>query len=130
MSSKLEDFLDLGNIADIQDEISVNIGGKDLTLRIRAMTETEHKDFQKRSTIITKKNVDFDTGKYNSLMIPACIIEPNFNSADFLAKAKCQTAWDFINCRFPAGVIEDIGQKIQELSGFKPMGEEIDEAKN
>lgn len=130
MSSKLEDFLGLGNIADIQEEISVKVGEKNLSLKIRAMTESEHKDFQKRSTIITKKNVDFDTGKYNSLMIPACIVEPNFRSADFLAQAKCQTAWDFINARFPAGAIEDIAQKIQELSGFSSMNEEIEEAKN
>ncbi len=128
--SELENFLGLGNISDIQDVISFKIGGKTFSVKIRAMTETEHKDFQKRATNITKKNVSFDTGKYNSLMIPACIVEPNFNDANFLAKAKSQTAWEFIDSHFPAGVIEDIGQKIQELSGFSSLEEEIDEAKN
>lgn len=128
--SELENFLGLGNIANIQEDVSFKIGGKDFTIKIRAMTETEHKDFQKRSTNITKKNVSFDTGKYNSLMIPACIVEPNFNDAAFLAKAKSQTAWEFIDGHFPAGIIEDIAQKIQELSGFSSLEEEIDEAKN
>lgn len=130
MSSKLEDFLGLGNIADIQEEITVKVGEKNLSLKIRAMTGAEHSDFQRRAQSIKGKSVSFDLGKYNSLVIPACIVEPNFNSADFLAKAGCQTAWDFLSKKFPAGALADISQKIQELSGFETFDMEIDNAKN
>ena len=128
--SKLEEFLAVGKSTDMTEDITVKLGGKDFTLKIRAMSEDEHKEWQKRAMNITKKSVSFDSGKYNSLMIPACIVEPNFNDASFLEKAKCQTAWDFINSRFPAGVVENISQKVQELSGFDTLDAEIDEAKN
>lgn len=128
--SKLDDFLGLDNVADLRQEITVRIGGKPLTLTIRAMTEVEHNDFQKRSQNISKKSISFDLGKYNSLVIPACIVEPNFNSADFLGKVGCQTAWDFLSKKFPAGVLMEIAQKIQELSGFESFDMEIEEAKN
>lgn len=130
MSSKLDEFLELGDVADIQDEITVKVGGKSLTLKIRAMTETEHTDFQRRAQNFKGKTFSFDTGKYNSLVIPSCIVEPNFNSADFLAKAGCQTAWDFLSKKFPAGALADISEKIQKLSGFEPFDMEIENAKN
>ena len=128
--SRLEEFLEVGKSTDITEVITVRLGGKNLTLKIRALSEDEHKEYQKRSMNITKKSVTFDSGKYNSLMIPACIVEPNFSDAEFLSKAKCQNAWEFINSRFPAGVVETISQKVQELSGFDTLDAGIDEAKN
>lgn len=128
--SKLDDFLGLGNVEDIREEIKVRVQGKEYSLTIRAMTGEEHADFQKRSNVITKKSVSFDLGKYNSLVLPACIVEPNFSDAKFLEQVKCQTAWEFLSKKFPAGVLVDIGQKIQELSGFESLDMEVEEAKN
>lgn len=130
MSSKLDEFLNLDDVSSIQNEIAVKVGGKELTLKIRAMTEAEHSDFQRRAQNFKGKTFSFDTGKYNSLVIPACVVEPNFNSADFLAKVGCQTAWDFLSRKFPAGALSDIAQKIQELSGFESFDMEIENAKN
>ena len=127
---KLEDFLALKDVSEITDTISVNIGGKSLSLKIRALSQSEHAEFQKRATTIGKKNVSFDKGKYDSLMIPVCIIEPNFNSADFLQKAGYPTGWEFLVHKFPSGVLADISSKIQELSGFESIEEDIEEAKN
>lgn len=129
--SKLEDFLSLGKVTDAREKITVTVSGKKLPLTIRAMSEDEHKAWQKQSMTIGKKGgVSLDLGKYNSLMVPACVVEPNFNDADFLSKAKCVSAWDFINSYFPAGVIEDISTKIQTLSGFESGEKDIEEAKN
>lgn len=128
--SKLEDFLAVGKSTDITEEITVKLGGKDFTLTIRALSASEHTEWQQRSTIVNKKTVAFDKGKYESLMLPACIVEPNFNDATFLEKAKCQTAWEFISSRFPAGVVADISEKIQKLSGFDTIEMEIENAKN
>ena len=130
MSKLMDDFLSLGNVDDIQEEITVNVQGKALALKIRAQTEDEHTDFQRRATVINKKSVFFDKGKYTSLLLPACIIEPNFNSEEFLKKAGVNTAWELITSRLPSGVIEEISQKIQELSGFDSLDAEIEEAKN
>ena len=128
--SELENFLGLCDADDIQEEIKVKIQGKEFSLKIRAMTGQEHSEFQNKANVITKKGVSFNLGKYNSLVLPACIVEPNFNDANFLEKAKCQTAWEFLSKKFPAGVLADIGQKIQELSGFESLDVEIEEAKN
>lgn len=128
--SALEDFLNLGDVKDINEEIKVVVGGKELALKVRALTEIEHSDFQKRAQSIGRKSVSFDVEKYNSLILTTCIIEPNFNSAEFLEKAKCTTAWEFLTRKFPAGVLSDVASKIQEISGFKPFEMEIEEAKN
>lgn len=128
--SALDEFLGLGNVKNIQETITVNVSGKDYSLKIRALTADEHSEFQKRATTVTKKSVSFDSGKYDSLVIPACIVEPDFNNADFLDKAKCVNAWEFICSRFPSGTVTEISNKIQQLSGFKPLEMEIEEAKN
>ncbi len=129
--STLEDFLEMSDVSEITDTIKVKVGGKVYELKIRALSEEEHSDFQKRALNIGKKgNVQFDKGKYDSLVIPTCIVEPNFRNAEFLQKAKCQTAWDFLTKKFPSGVLVDISAKIQELSGFESLEEEVENAKN
>lgn len=129
--SKLEDFLSLGKTTDKRDVIEVSVFGKKLSLTIRPMSEEEHNEWQKRAMTISRKgDTSFSLGKYNSLMVPACVVEPNFNDADFLEKAKCISGWEFINSRFPAGVIEDIASRIQKLSGFNTLQAEVEEAKN
>ena len=128
--SKLDDFLNLTDVCEIKKEITVNLGGKDFKLVIRPITESEHTEFQRRSNVINKNKVTFDSGKYSSLVLEACIIEPNFKDAEFLKKANCVSATEFINKKFPAGVVADISQKIQELSGFESYDLEIENAKN
>jgi hypothetical protein len=128
--SKLDDFLNLNNVSEIKKTISVKINGKDLELVIRPLTEDEHNEFQRRSNVINKNKITFDSGKYSSLVLDACIVEPNFKDAGFLKKVGCVSATEFINKKFPAGVVSDISVKIQELSGFESYEMEIENAKN
>ena len=128
--SKLDDFLNLTDVCEIKKTIKVNLDGKDFELVIRPITESEHTDFQRRSNVINKNKITFDSGKYSNLVIENCIIEPNFKNAEFLKKAGCTSASEFLNKKFPAGVISDITQKIQELSGFESYDMEIENAKN
>lgn len=128
--SKLDDFLGLVNVSEIRKNVSINIEGKNLELVIRPLTEEEHQSFQKRSYNITKNKVTFDTGKYNNLALENCIVEPNFSDEQFLKKVKCNSAIDFLNKKFPAGILADIAQKIQKLSGFESYEMEIENAKN
>lgn len=128
--SKLDDFLNLTDVSEIKKTIKINIGNKELELTIRPITENEHVEFQRRSNVFSKNKVSFDAGKYSNLILEACIIEPNFRDAEFLKKAGCISAVEFINKKFPAGVVSDIAQKIQELSGFESYDVEIENAKN
>lgn len=128
--SKLDDFLNLTNVSDIKKIIKINIGGKELELTIRPITEDEHTEFQRRSNIFSKNKVTFDAAKYSNLILEACIVEPNFRDAEFLKKAGCISAAEFINKKFPAGIVSEITQKIQELSGFESYDVEIENAKN
>ena len=128
--SKLDDFLNLADVSDIKKKIKVNLGGKDFDLVIRPITEAEHTEFQRRSNVISKNKISFDSGKYSNLVLEACIVEPNFKDAEFLKKVGCVSATEFLNKKFPAGVLSDIAQKIQELSGFESYDMEIENAKN
>ena len=128
--SKLDEFLNLADVCDIKETIKVKLGGKEFEMTVRALTEAEHTEFQRRANTVTKKTVSFDSGKYNNLILEACIVEPDFKNAEFLKKAGCVSATEFINKKFPAGVVSDISQKIQELSGFESFEMEIDNAKN
>lgn len=128
--SKLDDFLNLSDVCEIKKTIKVNLGGKNFDLVIRPITESEHTEFQRRSNVINKNKITFDSGKYSNLVLEACIVEPNFKNAEFLKKANCISATEFINKKFPAGVVADISQKIQELSGFESFDMEIENAKN
>lgn len=128
--SKLEDFLKLEDVSDIKETIKENINGKEYEFVIRALKQEEHSEFQKRSNVIKGKNITFDIGKYNSLVLDACIVEPNFSDSKFLSQVKCVSASDFLNKKFPAGVLADIAEKIQKLSGFETLEAEIENAKN
>lgn len=128
--SKLDDFLNLSDVSEIRKTIKFNIGGKQYEIVIRPITDAEHTEFQRRSNVMTKNKITFDSGKYSNLVAEACIVEPNFRDSEFLKKAGCISAIEFMNKKFPAGVISDIVQKIQELSGFESYDIEIENAKN
>ena len=128
--SKLEDFLGLSDVSEIRKELTVDINGKKLSLTVRPITENEHNEYVKRCNVIKGNKVTFDSGKYNNLVLSDCIVEPNFNNVEFLAKAKCHNAEEFLNKKFPSGVLANISSEIQKLSGFESYEMEIENAKN
>lgn len=128
--SKLDDFLNLTDVSEIRKKIKFTIEGKTFEITIRPITDAEHTEFQRRSNVMSKNKITFDSGKYANLVAEACIVEPDFSNAEFLKKANCVSAIEFLNKKFPAGVISDIVQKIQELSGFETFDVEIENAKN
>jgi hypothetical protein len=129
--SALEEFLTLGNVEDIRQDVEVKIGGKSYTFTVRALTNAEHNEFQKRAfSVNSKGKIAFDSGKYKMLEVLHCVVSPDFSDAEFLKKTGCVSAEDFYTKHVPAGVVQHIGSKIEELSGFTPFDEEVDEAKN
>lgn len=128
--SCLDDFLNLQDVSEIRETVKERIGGKDFEFVIRPLNQDEHSSFQKRSNTVNGKKITFDLGKYNKLVLESCIIEPNFADEKFLTKAKCTSAFDFISKKLPAGIIMDLTEKIQKLSGFESINADIEEAKN
>lgn len=128
--SKLDDFLNLDDITDTRSIVKEIVNGKTFEFTIRPLTQEEHAEFQKRANTIKGKNFSFDLGKYNKLVLETCIVEPNFSNAEFLQKVKCVSASDFLNKKFPAGILADIAEKIQKLSGFETLEADIESAKN
>lgn len=127
--SKLDEFLNLPDVSTIRETVVERIDGRDFEFVVRPLSQEEHSEFQKRSTS-TGKKINFDVGKYNRLVLESCIVEPNFKDENFLKKVKCQSAYDFMNTKFPAGVLADIASKIQSISGFDSIDMDIDTAKN
>ena len=66
--SALDDFLGLSDVTEIKKEITVNINGKELSMVVRAITEDEHSELQKRCQNISKNKVSFDSKKYSELL--------------------------------------------------------------
>lgn len=128
--SALDEFLNLNDVMEIKETIPVIVGGKKLEIVVRPISETEHNEFQRRANEVKRNKLIFDSGKYKNLILESCIVEPNFKDAEFLKKAGCLSASEFINKKFPAGAVANIVERIQKLSGFDSYDMEIENAKN
>lgn len=126
----LEMFLTLPDVDTIEKEIKVSnrLG----TFKIRAMTSEEFSNYQTRCTRkMNKKGVDIDINKLNTLIVAGQVVAPDFSNAEFLKKAGCSTATEFISKKLLIGEITEISKQVQILSGFDvDMNEDIEEAKN
>lgn len=126
----LEDFLALPDVTDMEEEVFVSERlGK---FKVKPMTADEHSAYMKRSRgKMNKDGIDFDSGKFNLLVVAGQTIEPNFNNAELLKKAKCTTGTELISRKLLAGEIAELANKICEVSGFDTdINEEVEEAKN
>ena len=128
--SDLERFLALPDADSIVEEIYINdrIG----TFRVRAMSQADFKEYQRQAQgRIGRKGMDFDVGKFNLLMVAGQVIQPDFANAEFLKKAGCVSAEQFISKKLLPGEIAELAKKIQEISGFdNEPDKDLEEAKN
>lgn len=73
----------------------------------------------------------FDSQGFNMLLVLNHCLEPDFRSADALAKGGCATPEDLVNKTLKAGEIAALARYIYRLSGYdQTMGELRDEVKN
>lgn len=127
----LEMFLSLPDVDSIEEEVFVS--ERFPKFRVKAMTSEELRDYQNRCKIKSKKaGKDFDVGKFNLLIVAGQTVYPDFNNSEFLKKAGCATATEFISRKLKAGEIAELGQQICRISGFEDedLEEDIEEAKN
>lgn len=127
----LDEFLTMPDVSDITEEVDVSKRlGK---FKIKAMSAEDFADYQKKCTTgrVTKKGMNFDSTKFNLLIVAGQTIEPDFNNAEFLKKAGCTSAIDFIQRKLKVGEITTLSQKIQAISGFdEDINDNVEEAKN
>lgn len=130
--STLLDFLIENPIDNIVDSVVVSTRLKAYPFKIRAMTSPEFSDYQKAATSYGRhKKMDFNSAKFNELVVLNHTIEPNFRNAESIKKAGCLTPEQFLYKSLLAGEISELSQKISALSGFdSDMEEIVEEAKN
>lgn len=128
--NELDMFLALPDVADIEEEVFIS--DRLPKFKIKPMTVEQHKEYQNRCKGKLKKNgMDFDTAKFNILLVTGQTVYPDFNNAELLKKANCTTASEFLNKKLKAGEISELADKIIELSGFEnDINEDVEEAKN
>jgi uncharacterized protein YihD (DUF1040 family) len=128
----LLDFLADNPVNDLTEEVVISERLKDFKFKIKAMTGNDFDDYTKQCRKIGKKGkVDFDSQRFNMLVILNHTVEPDFRNVKTLEKAKCQTPEDFINKSLLAGEIAELAQAISRLSGFdQDINELADEVKN
>lgn len=128
--SELEQFLSLPDVNEIQEEVFVNnrVG----TFTIKPMSSAQFDEYSKRCrSKVNKKGMDFDTAKFNLLIVAGQTVKPDFNNAELLKKAGCATASELIEKKLLAGEIAVLSEKISEISGFNTdINEKVAEAKN
>lgn len=125
----LEMFLELPDVDSIVEEVYVS--DRLPKFKVKAMTAQELRDYQNKCKIKSKKGVELDTGKFNLLVVAGQVVSPDFSNAEFLKKANCATASQFIEKKLLAGEIANLGKQIVQISGFdNDINEDIEEAKN
>lgn len=130
--SDLINFLIENPVDDVTEEVIVSNRLAKFPFKIKAMAGPEFSEYQKLATNFgRKKKVDFDSKKFNELVVINHTIEPNFRDAESVKKAGCLTPEQFMYKSLLAGEISELASKISTLSGFdQDMEETVEEAKN
>lgn len=99
---------------------------------ISAMSGEQFSAYQKEATAIGRhKKVNFDSKRFNELVVINHTVNPNFKDADTIKKAGCQTPEQFLYRSLRAGEVVELANQISRLSGFDTDPEAlVDEVKN
>ena len=124
--SKLLEFLIENPVDNLTEEIIVSPRLASFPFKIKGMTGPEFSEYQKLSTKIAKgKKIEFDSKRFNELVVLNHTIEPNFKDAESIKKAGCTTPEQFLYKSILAGEIAEIAERISALSGFENDMEEL-----
>ena len=122
-------------IGEVQTE--VEIAPFPFPFIVRSITETENKAIRKTCQKVSfdkktrQKQIDTDTDLYNSRLVVACCVDPNFKDAEFQEKHGVRGAEDLINKILNPGQYVDLLLAVQEINGFTDDVNDLrDEAKN
>lgn len=132
---KLQDFLMEAEIGEVQTEVP--IAPFPFPFVVRSITEAKNKEIRKTCQKVSfdkktrQKQIETDTDLYNSRLVVACCVEPNFKDAALQEKYGVRGAEDLIDKILNPGQFTDLLLAVQEINGFTDDVNELrDEAKN
>lgn len=74
---------------------------------------------------------DIDTDKFKALMVSSCVVYPNLNDKQLQDSYGVMSADALVKKMLKPGEYQDLANKIQEISGYKILQEDlVEEAKN
>ena len=132
---KLQEFLMEQDIGTVQTEVT--IAPFPFPFVVKSITEAENKAIRKGCQKVSfdkktrQKQIDTDTDLYNSRLVAACCVEPNFKDAALQEKYGVRGAEDLIDVLLKPGQYTDLLIAVQEINGFTDDVNDLrDEAKN
>lgn len=135
--SALTDFLLANPVNTITKEVVVSKRIKDaegnlMKFKVKPMLNEEYLEYQNQCTIPKKGGkIDFNSRRFNQLIILNHTVEPNFRDADLIQKAEVRTPEQLLNKFLLAGEIQALSEQIRMLSGFEDsLDDLVEEVKN
>lgn len=133
----LTDFLLANPVDTMTKEVVVSKRLKDedgnlYKFTIKPMLQEEYLTYQEQCTIAKKGGkIEFNTKRFNQLLILNHTINPNFRDAEFLQKANCVRPEQALNKFLLSGEIQNLAEQIRIVSGFEDsLDDLVDEVKN
>lgn len=133
---KLQEFL-LQKTEVQESTAEISISPFPFPFVVKSITEGENKQIRKSCQKITvdkkthQKQIDTDTDLYNSRLVVACCVEPNFKDAELQEKFGVRGAEALIDRILNPGQYTNLLLAIQEINGFTDDINDLrDEAKN
>jgi len=132
MAKDLVSFLAETPISELEQTVTISGRLSAFTFKIKPMSSNQFYTYQQIATTMGKdKNIKFNTGRFNELIILNHVVDPNFRNASTLESAGVNTPQEFLNKFFLAGELVELADKITEISGFNQTEQELeDEVKN
>lgn len=107
---------------------------KDFPFEISCITGTQFSDYQKQSVknLESKKKREFNTKRFNELVVINHCVNPNFKDAEWLKQSGFSSPESLLNVVLAAGEITTLSNLIMEFSGFDEasLEEEAEDVKN
>ena len=134
--NELQLFLLENPVDVVEEEVVVsqrfkNASDELLKFKIKAIDSETYADYQKACTIIKKKKAEFNTKKFQEMVVLECTLNPNFKDADMIKKAGCKSPVELLRRSLLAGEVANLFNKIAKLSGFsEDMDDLVEEVKN
>ncbi len=133
----LQEFLNKGkSVKGITKKIIIgdrfkDENGKDMAFEIKTLTAEQINDYREQCTTYVGDDFRFNTSKFNSRVVIACCVCPNFKDTMSIAERGCRTPEEYISDVLLPGEIVALSKEIQKLSGYDvDVNTLIEEAKN
>ena len=132
---KLQEFLMGAELGEVRTKVT--IAPFPFPFEIRSITEAENKTIRKTCQKVEfdkktrRKTTETDVDLYNSRLVAACCVEPNFKDAALQERYGVRGAEDLINLILNPGQYTDLLLAVQEINGFSDDVNDLrEEAKN